>query len=362
MARIRSVHPSLFTDEAWVSCSPLARILYIALWTDADDQGVFEWKPLQIKMRLLPGDMVEAKTLLDELANVDLIAEFQSGGQKYGAIKNFRKFQRPQKPNAVHDLPDNFRPYVAIDEENDPADGLRKELCSEQSGRCFYCATEITHYSKRYNSMEIDHRTPRSRGGSDERSNLVASCRACNRGKCDSTESEWRAKLAERLAKTAVASANPVVASQMEDVGGRREEETSLSSPPAPTPAKARSYPEAFEAAWKAYPHAKGRSSKADSLTAWKKLTDAEREALPGACERYRREGREPRMDCGAPAMERWIKRGLHQHWSEGPARPSVAPADPQVIAHRLRRYRDTGVWEAGWGERPAELKAQIHA
>lgn len=140
------------------------------------------------------------------------------------------------------------------------------------------------------------------------------------------------------------------------------EAKASLSSPPAPTPAKARSYPEAFEAAWKAYPHAKGRSSKADSLTAWKKLTDAEREAMPGACERYRREGREPRMDCGAPAMERWIKRGLHQHWSEGPERPSVAPADPQVIAHRLRRFRDTGVWEDGWGERPAELKAQIHA
>jgi hypothetical protein len=55
MARIRSVHPSLFTDEAWVSCSPLARVLYIGLLTDADDQGLFEWKPIQIKMRLLAG-------------------------------------------------------------------------------------------------------------------------------------------------------------------------------------------------------------------------------------------------------------------------------------------------------------------
>lgn len=114
MARIRSVHPSLFTDEAWVSCSPLARILYIGLWTDADDQGLFEWKPLQIKMRLLPGDSGEVSTLLDELASVDLVQAYDVGGKKYGAIANFRKFQRPQKPNAIHPITDFIAEYVCM--------------------------------------------------------------------------------------------------------------------------------------------------------------------------------------------------------------------------------------------------------
>lgn len=114
MARIRSVHPSLFTDEAWVSCSPLARILYIGLWTDADDQGLFEWKPLQIKMRLLPGDAGDVAALLSELEGVDLIKGYSADGKRFGAIANFRKFQRPQKPNAIHPLAENIAEYVGL--------------------------------------------------------------------------------------------------------------------------------------------------------------------------------------------------------------------------------------------------------
>lgn len=114
MARIRSVHPSLFTDGAWVSCSPLARLLYIGLWTDADDQGVFEWKPLQIKMRLLPGDNADAAKLLEELCAVDLIAGYELGGVQYGAIRNFRRYQRPKKPNSIHPLTPTVAEYVAL--------------------------------------------------------------------------------------------------------------------------------------------------------------------------------------------------------------------------------------------------------
>lgn len=114
MARIRSVHPSLFTDEAWVSCGPLARILYIGLWTDADDQGLFEWKPLQIKMRLLPGDAGDVPAMLAELEGVGLIRGYETGGKRFGAIADFRKFQRPQKPNAIHPLPENIAEYVGL--------------------------------------------------------------------------------------------------------------------------------------------------------------------------------------------------------------------------------------------------------
>jgi hypothetical protein len=122
MARIRSVHPSLFTDEAWVSCSPLARILYIGLWTDADDQGLFEWKPLQIKMRLLPGDTASAGDLLGELADVGLLSRFDCDGKPYGALKDFRRYQRPKKPNAIHPLPEEWRAYVGLsDTEQEPS-------------------------------------------------------------------------------------------------------------------------------------------------------------------------------------------------------------------------------------------------
>jgi len=32
-------------------------------------------------------------------------------------------------------------------------------------------------------SLEVDHRIPESKGGTDDESNLVTSCRDCNRGK-----------------------------------------------------------------------------------------------------------------------------------------------------------------------------------
>lgn len=115
MARIRSIHPSFFTDEGCVSCSPLARLLYIGLWTDADDQGLFEWKPLQLKMRLLPGDNADAPTLLAELVEAGLVTRFEHGGKAFGAIRDFRTFQRPKKPNRVHHLPEEFRTYVGLD-------------------------------------------------------------------------------------------------------------------------------------------------------------------------------------------------------------------------------------------------------
>jgi len=123
MARIRSVHPSLFTDEAWVSCSPLARLLYIGLWTDADDQGLFEWKPLQIKMRLLPGDSADVPALLAELIGADLISGLESGGKKLGAIRYFRKFQRPKKPNATFVLPAEWVNYVGLSGDDGEPEG-----------------------------------------------------------------------------------------------------------------------------------------------------------------------------------------------------------------------------------------------
>lgn len=116
MARIRSVHPSLFTDERWVSCSPMARVLYIGLLTEADDQGLFEWKPVQIKIRLLPVDNADVPALLEELAGVDLIARVESAGKQLGAVRKFLRFQRPKKPNHQFIMPPEFRTYVGLDD------------------------------------------------------------------------------------------------------------------------------------------------------------------------------------------------------------------------------------------------------
>lgn len=117
MARIRSVHPSLFSDEAFVSCSPYARLLVIGLWTDADDKGVFEWKHLTIKMRIFPADAFDIAAMsgfLEELVEANILRRFEIEGKEFGAIRNFRKFQRPKKPNSIHPIPDELLPYVGL--------------------------------------------------------------------------------------------------------------------------------------------------------------------------------------------------------------------------------------------------------
>lgn len=104
MSRIRSIHPGIWTDVEFVSLSPMARLLFIGIWTECDDQGVFVWSPLQLKMRILPGDTVDVAPLLDELEGCARIMRFEVAGKVYGAVRNFARFQRPKKPNSVHPI------------------------------------------------------------------------------------------------------------------------------------------------------------------------------------------------------------------------------------------------------------------
>ncbi|KQS84143.1 hypothetical protein [Rhizobium sp. Leaf386] len=115
MARIRSLHDGFFTDDRLVTVSMAARMLFLGLGVHADDKGVFEWKPLTLKMRIFPADNLDVAGLLEELASIDAIRNYEIDGRRYGAIRNFRRFQRPKTPNDIHPIPDDFRNYVGLE-------------------------------------------------------------------------------------------------------------------------------------------------------------------------------------------------------------------------------------------------------
>lgn len=102
MSRIRSIHPGLWTDEQFVSLSSFARLLFMGIWNECDDKGTFPWSPLQMKMRILPADNVDAAELMSELEQCDCIQKYEIDGKAYGAVRNFAKFQRPKAPNDIH--------------------------------------------------------------------------------------------------------------------------------------------------------------------------------------------------------------------------------------------------------------------
>ena len=120
MARIRSIHPGFWTDEAVVSVCRDARLLLIGLWTQCDDKGVFEWKPIGLRMRIFPADQVDVVALLGELEQADLIRGFDAGGRRYGAVRNFVIFQRPKRPNNVYPLPQIVWTFTGLASDGSP--------------------------------------------------------------------------------------------------------------------------------------------------------------------------------------------------------------------------------------------------
>lgn len=120
MARIRSIHPGIWTDEAFMSLSVYARLLYIGLWSEAYDDGVFEWKPLTLKARLFPVDSIDVPELLTELIHAGLIARAERQAKQLGLIRNFQRFQRPKKPNSSGMLEEHWRDYVGASSEPVP--------------------------------------------------------------------------------------------------------------------------------------------------------------------------------------------------------------------------------------------------
>lgn len=71
---------------------------------------------------------------------------------------------------------------------------MRFQILERDSFTCRFCGKRAPE-----TELEVDHVVPRSKGGSDDTSNLVTACRDCNRGKGDRTidlaRTDWNALL-----------------------------------------------------------------------------------------------------------------------------------------------------------------------
>jgi hypothetical protein len=138
MARIRSIHPGLFSDPEFAALSADTQVFYLGLLTEADDNGIFEWKPATLRIRLRPCKDGPVEGLLSELEQHEKVRAYEVDGRKYGAIRNFRKFQRPKSPKSWHPMPDDFRNWVGLSgstSENHPQmeeEGGRREEGSKK--------------------------------------------------------------------------------------------------------------------------------------------------------------------------------------------------------------------------------------
>ncbi len=130
MARKRMIDPSVWTDEGMAELTPRQQLLYIGLFSNADDDGRMKCSPSALRLALptvYAGiDLAEIGTDLHAVCAVmRQIVTYCVDGREYLAFRNYRKWQRIDKPSGsvLPPPPDDSTndPIVFVESsENDP--------------------------------------------------------------------------------------------------------------------------------------------------------------------------------------------------------------------------------------------------
>jgi hypothetical protein len=128
--RRRMINPDFFTDEDVVENLDFAgRLFYAGLWCVAEDSGCFEPAPMQLKMKIFPGDSIETtriKEYLTVLAENEKLVYYEIGGKEYAWLCNFWKHQRLDRPTPPK-LP--TPEWVIFLDHDDEGKALPRHLC-----------------------------------------------------------------------------------------------------------------------------------------------------------------------------------------------------------------------------------------
>jgi len=97
MARIRTIKPSFFRHielyEIEKKSKLPIRIAFAGLWTAADREGRFKWKPKELKLDALPHDDVDFSRVLDVLVTGGYLVRYMVEGVLYGVIPSWNLHQ-----------------------------------------------------------------------------------------------------------------------------------------------------------------------------------------------------------------------------------------------------------------------------
>ncbi len=115
MARIRSIKPAFFRHRELFlleqSSGLPVRVGFAGLWTVADREGRFRWKPVELKLDCLPYDDVDFAEVLAALESADFVQKYTIDGKEYGVVPSWIDHQvistreaqsvLPQPPGSV---------------------------------------------------------------------------------------------------------------------------------------------------------------------------------------------------------------------------------------------------------------------
>ena len=97
MARIRAIKPDFFRHlelyNAEIEAGLPLRVAYAGLWTVADREGRFRWRPEVLKLDVLPFDSLDFTDVLNALCKYGFIERYEVGGTLYAHIPTFQRHQ-----------------------------------------------------------------------------------------------------------------------------------------------------------------------------------------------------------------------------------------------------------------------------
>lgn len=102
MARIRTIKPEFFTSEQIVDLTPMARLLFISTWCEADREGRMKWNLRTMKMRYFPADDCDIDALARELIASGLVRLYGDG---LAFIPSFLSHQHVNPRESQSNLP-----------------------------------------------------------------------------------------------------------------------------------------------------------------------------------------------------------------------------------------------------------------
>ena len=110
MARKRMISPEIWDSENFSKLSILARLVFIGMFSNADDEGRGKAKAAFLKSKLFPYDesmrVADVESALDEVAENMSVTMYSHDGNEYYSFDNWKKWQKVDKPS-----PSNIIPY-----------------------------------------------------------------------------------------------------------------------------------------------------------------------------------------------------------------------------------------------------------
>ena len=99
MARQRMIKPQFWSSPTLCNCSLQARLLFVASWNYADDEGRMLWDCRLLRVFAFPLDdisLADVQKWMDELEGADLVVKYTTKDAKltYGYIRNFLEHQK----------------------------------------------------------------------------------------------------------------------------------------------------------------------------------------------------------------------------------------------------------------------------